>query len=55
VVAVERAQAHGAPVARAVALRKAPGGADTAALVAAMSALVGDLADQIAVMLRGGA
>ena len=53
-VAVERGQAHTASASRAVNLKKSPSAAGTPGLVAAMSDLVGELADQITALLRAG-
>jgi uncharacterized lipoprotein YmbA len=53
-VAVERGDNHTASSARSIRLIAAPQVATTAALVATMSDLLGQLADQIAAMLRRG-
>jgi uncharacterized lipoprotein YmbA len=52
-VAVERANHQGSPASRSVQLSAAPASAATSALVATLSDLLGQLADQIAAMLRG--
>jgi uncharacterized lipoprotein YmbA len=53
-VAVERGATHTAAATQAVRLGARPKGDTTAALVATMSDLLGQMADQIAAMLRGG-
>ncbi len=53
-VAVERGDNHTARPARSIRLGATPQAATTAALVATMSDLLGQLADQIAAMLRSG-
>jgi uncharacterized lipoprotein YmbA len=51
-VAVERASHQGQPATRSVQLSAVPASAATSALVATMSDLLGQLADQIAALLR---
>jgi uncharacterized lipoprotein YmbA len=51
-VAVARGDAHGPPAALAVALAERPTAPSTGALVEAMSGLLGQLADRIALTLR---
>jgi hypothetical protein len=50
--AVTDPRSHKAAAAQALTLRARPGGARTADLVAAMSALLGQLADRIATSVR---
>jgi uncharacterized lipoprotein YmbA len=52
-VAVERANHQGSPASRSVQLSAVPASPATSALVATLSDLLGQLADQIAAMLRG--
>jgi uncharacterized lipoprotein YmbA len=53
-IAVERGQGHSATGARSVHLHMRPSGATTSALVKTMSDLLGQLADNVAAVLRGG-
>jgi uncharacterized lipoprotein YmbA len=51
-VAIERGDAEVPLGTKAIHLRRAPSGSTTAALVSAMSSLVGELADQVALLVR---
>ncbi len=51
-IAVERGTSHTAASSQAVSLRKSPKDGSTASLVSAMSDLLGQLADRVAVMLH---